>query len=396
MKRPRWEVADILKISLNQYVNHKHLPQHVKQAAFDIIRCRTQYLGGHKLRCDQCGYQSISYNSCRNRHCPKCQYSKREQWILNREADLLPVKYFHVVFTIPAELNRLAKTNPATLYNILFQAAWYTVKTLAADPHWLGGKTGMIALLHTWGQNLSLHPHLHCLIPNGAFVPEMNHWIFPRSWRFLFPVRVMSKMFRGKFMSLLQEAFLNKSICWKSNAWMTLKDQIKNAPFNVYAKIPFGGPDQVIQYLGRYSHRVAITNSRITHMDSQSVSFTYKDYRDGKTKVMELSPLQFTHRFLQHVLPKGFAKIRHFGIYANRCKNQYLQQILLFFEQRRKSPKTFSPVIHLKELYQIDLETCPVCKKGKMVLWALCAPIRGDPFNPIPILPVSTISPINF
>jgi len=334
--------------------------------------------------CNKCGHKSISYNSCRNRHCPKCQYSKREQWILNREADLLPVKYYHVVFTLPCELHPIAKANPSVLYNLLFKSAWYTIKTLAADQKWIGGKTGMIAVLHTWGQNLSFHPHLHCLIPNGAFIPLQQRWVYPRSRRFLFPVRVMSKMYRGAFLKLLVEAYHKNSIVWSTNSWLTLQRQIRNAGFNVYSKLPFGGPTQVLQYLGRYSHRVAITNHRILHVDERVVAFRYKDYRDGKNKTLRLTPEQFTHRFLLHVLPKGFAKIRHFGIYANRSKNKCLTHILHFFERRRKAPITFSAIIHLKQHSHIDIELCPTCMIGRLVRSKLLPPLRGDPFLPNP------------
>jgi predicted Zn-ribbon and HTH transcriptional regulator len=199
--RPTWEVADVLRLQSDQILQSNTWPHSVKRVVLDILRCRTAALGGHKIGCDKCGYSEISYNSCRNRHCPKCQYSKREQWVLNREADLLPVKYFHVVFTLPHVLNPCVMANPAVCHKILFTAAWKTINNLSSDPRWIGAKTGMISVLHTWGQNLSFHPHVHFLVPNGAWEPQLKRWIYPKKKRFLFPVRVMSKMYRGIFLT---------------------------------------------------------------------------------------------------------------------------------------------------------------------------------------------------
>lgn len=383
MTRPKWEVADVLRLCEDDIKRSKSLPKRVKKTAMDIIRCRTAALGGHQLFCKKCGHTEISYNSCRNRHCPKCQYSKREQWVLDRDRDVLPVKYFHVVFTIPSELNPVAKAYPGVVYRILFQTAWYTINTLAKDRKWLGAQTGMLALLHTWGQNLSLHPHLHCLIPNGGYDPDLRRWIYPKSKRFLFPVRVMSKMFRGAFLRALDKAYQRREIVWTRKLWSDLRKVIDRSSFNIYAKVPFGGPDQIIQYLARYSHRVAITNRRIQHVRAERVCFKYKDYRDGATKSMQLTPQQFASRFLQHVLPKGLAKIRHYGIFSNRNKNHLIPEILLFFERRRKSPKTFSARKSIKLLYGYDIHLCPICKQGQMFSMELpsyCLPIRGDPY----------------
>lgn len=382
MSRPKWEVADVLRLCERQIQLSKRLPHQVKKTARAIIQCRTASLGGHILRCNKCGHELISYNSCRNRHCPKCQFSKREQWILDREREVLPVRYFHVVFTIPSELNQLVKAYPRHLYNILFRAAWYTIKTLGSDPKWIGGQAGMTAVLHTWGQNLSLHPHLHCLIPNGAYIPSLGRWVYPRKKGFLFPVRVMSKMFRGSFIRFLQSDYQRQKITWNIVAWNILQRKISNATFNVYSKVPFGGPPQVIKYLGRYSHRVAITNQRIKHVDNEKVLFTYRDYRDGLSKEMQLTPLQFCHRFLQHVLPKGLAKIRHYGILANRNRNHLIPQILLFFERRQKATKLFSAIQYIKKNIDPNLDLCPHCKEGRLLRprYYLKHPIRGDPY----------------
>jgi len=382
MPRPKWEVSDILRLCKDQIIDSRKLPRHIKRVALDIMKCRTPALGGHKLICSKCGYSDISYNSCRNRHCPKCQYSKREQWVLDREQDLIPVRYFHVIFTLPAEINQLAKCYPGPVYDILFKAAWYTVKTLAKDDKWLGGDCGMIALLHTWGQNLSLHPHLHCLIPNGAWVPELKRWVHPKKKHFLFPVRVMSKMFRGAFIKFLNKTRLEQRIQWNQNHWLLVMRQIENAGFNVFSKLSYGGPAQIIKYLARYSHRVAITNRRIVHVDEKVVSFKYKDYRDGKAKTLSLTPHQFVQRFLLHVLPKGFAKIRHYGILSNRSRRRIISKILYYFERRITLRKQLSLVEHLKNALNLDIELCPVCKRGRMVIQLTSCqilPIRGDP-----------------
>ena len=320
MRRPEWEVADVLKLATHKLFASSGLPYVVQKAARDIIQCRTSALGGHKSKCSHCSYTSIAYNSCRNRHCPKCQFSKREQWILDRKSDILPVCYFHVVFTVPHSLNPVTKAYPGVIYKLIFKSAWRTVKTLSEDPKWLGAKSGMIALLHTWGQNLSYHPHLHCIIPGGGLVSELKRWIYTHRRKFLFPVRVMSALYRRYFIEELREAYSSEVLGWDAREWTELISDLRQASFNVFAKRPFAGPQQVIDYLGRYSHRVAITNHRIVHVTPDRVSFAYQDYRDGKKKVLNLSPIEFSRRFLQHVLPKGFAKIRHYGILSNKSK----------------------------------------------------------------------------
>ena len=382
MPRPKWEVSDVLRLCKDEIINSRKLPKYIKRVAMDLMRCRTPALGGHKLICNRCGHSDISYNSCRNRHCPKCQYSKREQWVLDREKDLIPVGYFHVIFTLPAELNQLAKCYPGPIYDVLFKAAWYTVKTLGADHKWIGGDCGMIGLLHTWGQNLSLHPHLHCLVPNGAWVPELKRWVYPKKKHFLFPVRVMSKMFRGAFIKFLNKANVEQRIIWNPKSWLLLERQIEKAGFNVFSKLSYGGPSQIIKYLARYSHRVAITNQRILNVDEKGVCFKYKDYRDGKAKSLSLTPRQFVQRFLLHVLPKGFAKIRHYGILSNRSRSRAIPRILYFFERRVSPRKQLSLVEHLKHVLNLNIGQCPVCMRGRMIIHLpsdQALPIRGDP-----------------
>lgn len=249
------------------------LPYSIQKAVHDITRCRTGALGGHKSSCRQCGAISISYNSCRNRHCPKCQFSKREQWILDRKADLLPVTYFHVVFTLPHQLNQLIKAYPGILYHQLFSCAWKTIKTLSEDAKRLNASSGMVALLHTWGQNLSFHPHLHCIIPQGGWDPHTKRWVYHANSKFLFPVRVMSALFKKYFIQALKELHMSGTIKWQNQEWQAIMSDLVNLSFNVFAKKTFASPDNVISYLGRYSHRVAISNNRITDVTKKSVSF---------------------------------------------------------------------------------------------------------------------------
>jgi hypothetical protein len=384
LKRPAWEVADVLRLTASQLYNTSDLPYVVQKTARDIMHCRTNALGGHKSECSHCDQISISYNSCRNRHCPKCQFSKREQWILDRKADILPVQYFHVVFTLPHTVNQVVKAYPKEVYGILFKAAWKTIKILGDDPKWLGAKLGMIALLHTRGQNLSFHPHLHCIIPHGGWIPEVKRWVYTNHRKFLFPVKVMSKLYRRFFIEFLNQSFSEEVIIWPIKEWTELISSLGSATFNVYTNKPFAGPQPVIDYLGRYSHRVAITNHRIVNLTNNQVTFRYKDYRDDKEKLLKLSPIEFARRFLQHVLPKGFAKIRHFGIFANKSKSIYLSDVLFFFERRKSLKTKFDPLEHIKEKYGVDILLCPVCQKGIMKRFIEIPPARGDPVINMP------------
>ena len=379
MKRPKWEVSDVLQLALKELREQKILPFNVLKTAQDIIQCRTPVLGGHKLKCSHCNYSEISYNSCRNRHCPKCQFSKQEQWILDRKAEILPTSYFHVVFTIPHSINPVAKAYPREVYSIMFKAAWKTIKTLSNDPKWLGAKSGMIAVLHTWGQNLSFHPHLHCIIPNGGWLKEMRRWIYSNHRKFLFPVRVMSALYKRCFMDLLDDYYSQGLLEWKIKEWSKLRSSLGSKSFNVFTKKPFSGPQVVIDYLGRYTHRVAISNHRLVHVANDGVAFKYKDYRDEKNKILMLSPLEFSRRFLQHVLPKGFAKIRHYGILSNKAKKIYITNILFFFDRRKASKSKFDPISHIMEKYGVNLLICPQCKSAKLQRKLEIPPNRGDP-----------------
>ena len=293
-----------------------------------IERCRTAALGGHVERCDTCAHQRIAFNSCRNRHCPKCQSLVRAQWLEERQAELLPTEYFHVVFTVPAEIAAIAYQNKAVVYELLFRATAQTLRTIAADPKHLGAEIGFIALLHTWGQQLLHHPHLHCVVPGGGIDAQGKRWIACRPGFFL-PVRVLSRLFRRLFLAQLRSAFEHQQLQF-FNALAALKDAnafarylapLARTEWVVYSKPPFGGPERVLEYLGRYTHRVAIANHRLLEFAEGQVAFQWKDYRRAaRRKVMRLDAQEFVRRFLLHVLPRGLQRIRHYGLLANCCR----------------------------------------------------------------------------
>lgn len=337
-----------------------------------IRRCRTAQLGGHIDQCDQCGHLRISYNSCRNRHCPKCQGQQREDWMQARKADLLPVPYFHVVFTLPEAINKICLYQPSTVYNLLFSTACSTIQSFAADEKHLGADTGMISILHTWGQTLTLHPHLHCIIPGGG-ITKAKYWKTTRSnGKFLFPVKALSTVFRARFVAALRKAFPQEPKVFFENLFQT--------PWVVYSKRPFGGPLQVIEYLGRYTHKIAVSNHRITDLNNDTVSFTYKDYRHSDTKKqMTLNGIEFIRRFALHILPKGFVRIRHYGILSSKVKVTALPLIREQL-QHKQQPITDNSII---ATCQVPVEQkCPCCKKGIMQ-HVLDFDFRGPPSLPV-------------
>lgn len=341
-----YEIADVLNI-LGSTIENLGLNSWQLRTLSALKKCRTCALGGHIDACDACGNLSISYNSCRNRHCPKCQGKNREKWIVARETELLPVTYFHVVFTVPESLNQLALHQPKTLYGILFESAWETLQTFGKNR---GLKTGMIAVLHTWGQNLSLHPHLHCIVPGGG-VDENGDWKNIRyDGQFLFPVKALSKVFRAKFCKKLKDR--------NGEEYKKIKENLWQKPWVVFAKKPFGSPKSVVEYLGRYSHKIAISNQRIKDMDGEKVSFEYKDYRrKGIKKRMTLSNEEFIRRFAMHILPKRLVKIRHYGFLSSTWKRgrlKNLQQNLGVLPKEKPPPTMFLP-------------KCSCCKVGNMV-----------------------------
>jgi hypothetical protein len=337
MSRPTLEVADIMRAQGNRFLDRYRSDFSFQQLkVFRAIQnCRTAALGGHLDACARCGHQAISYNSCRDRHCPKCQTQARQRWLAAREQEVLPTTYFHVVFSVPHELNVLALENPCCFYDLLFAAASATLLEVAANPKRLGAAIGFIAILHTWGQNLLLHPHIHCVVPAGGLAPEHSQWISARRSDFFLPIPVLRKVFRGKFVAGLKRLRQRGQLCRggparlfaDSKQFGKLLRRLHLRRWVVYAKAPFGGPIQVLRYLGRYTHRVAISNHRLVAFNGEQVSFQWKDYaHGGAQKRMTLTATEFLRRFFLHVLPKGFVRIRHFGFLANRLRTQALTE----------------------------------------------------------------------
>ena len=344
-----------------------------------IERCRTAALGGHVEQCDACGHQRIAFNSCRNRHCPKCQSLARAQWLADRQAELMPVEYFHVVFTLPEEIAAIAYQNKALVYDLLFHATAEILRTIAADPKHLGADIGFIAILHTWGQNLLHHPHLHCVVPGGGISADGERWMACRPGFFL-PVRVLSRLFRRLFLAQLQEAFDAGQLHFfnaleplqGTEAFARYLAPVRKAEWVVYAKPPFGGPQHVLEYLGRYTHRVAISNNRLIRFDGDKVQFRWKDYRhDSRQKVMCVDASEFIRRFLLHVLPSGLQRIRHYGLLANRHRAEKLVRC----RQLLAVPMPFTDPPHelldYRDRYKLltgrSLRDCPQCGQGHMV-----------------------------
>jgi hypothetical protein len=349
-----------------------------RRAMLAIERCRTASLGGHVERCGNCGHQRIAYNSCRNRNCPKCQGLARAQWLEDRQAELLDVPYFHVVFTVPKAIAAVAFQNQTVVYDILFRAASETLRTIAADPQHLGAEIGFLAVLHTWGQNLLHHPHLHCLVPGGGIAPDGKSWIPCRPGFFL-PVKVLSRMFRGLFLHYLERAFAAGTLNFISAhrhlhepaAFRRYLAPVRDTEWVVYAKRPFAGPAQVLDYVGRYTHRVAISNNRLVSMDNGKVRFRWKDYRDGnRQKTMSLQAGEFIRRFLIHVLPDGFHRIRYYGFLGNCHRARKLD---LCRELLRMTPVApADPPADYRDRYEAltgrTLRQCPHCLTGIMVV----------------------------
>jgi len=334
MTKPPFEVADIIRAYGNSFVqrNRSWLTWLQLRVLFAIEHCRTAALGGHLDRCQQCGYEATSFNSCRSRHCPKCQTNARNKWIAEREKELLPVKYVHVVFTIPHQLSWLALQNKKVVYDLLFRASAATLQEIAADPKHLGAEIGFLSVLHTWGQNLQIHPHVHCVIPSGGLSPDHQRWVHPR-YPFFLPVGVLSRVFRGKFVTGLKLAFRQRKLLFPGSLKPLANEKAFHAflrplfrqDWVVYAKKPFGGPEHVLHYLARYTHRVAISNHRIVNLADGKVTFRWKDYaHKSKKRLMTVTAEEFLRRFLLHTLPRGFVRIRFCGFLANRRRRELL------------------------------------------------------------------------
>jgi hypothetical protein len=366
--KPAYELADVLQAHWPA-VQHSGRYNTWQLRTMDAVRrCRTASLGGHVDGCSSCGLLHISYNSCRNRHCPKCQSKQREEWVQARDEELLPVPYFHVVFTLPDTLNQLCMHKPAVLYNLLFKTVWSVINTFGHDDKWLGAQAGMISILHTWGQTLTLHPHLHCIVPGGGLTKAGKWKVAKSDGKYLFNVKAMSKTFRGKYIAGLKELL-------PTEMTPALLTGLYKHNWVVYAKRPFTGPQSVIEYLGRYTHKIAISNHRLKHVDDSHVTFSYKDYKHGSVKKeMVLDTGEFIRRYTMHILPKGLVRIRHFGILSSTSK---LKAALII---KAQLPPVDEPSIIIKRVVQIfnPLE-CPCCKKDTM--HRLIGFERGPPKN---------------
>jgi hypothetical protein len=375
-RRP--EVADVLASFAGRYRASFSPGAEQKRVLHELPLCRTAALGGHKLECDRCGHQEISYNSCRNRHCPKCRASARAAWLAEREADLLDVPYSHVVFTLPDEISALALQNRRLCYGLLFRAAARTLRTIAADPAHLGAEVGFLAVLHTWSQTLLHHPHVHCVVPAGGIGPDGKSWVPCRAGFFL-PVRVLSRLFRRLYLADLQKAFGEGELALhgrlaslrEPRAFARWIGALRAKEWVVYAKPPFGGPVQVLKYLARYTHRVAISNSRLVAIDGEHVRFLWKDRaHGGRSRCMRVSGVEFVRRFLLHVLPKGFVRIRHFGFLSNRAREKKLALARRLIADRAGDPQAHAQdaprAAVVVEAYRAADDGCPCCEQGRM------------------------------
>jgi len=372
----RWEVADIFREFGESYRRNNRLPLSHLKALRAIEVCRTSYLGGHLQKCDACGFEQHSYNSCRNRHCPKCQTLKKAQWVQDRKAEVLPVPYFHNVFTLPHELNPIALCNRKAVFSILFKAVSETLLQFGSNN--LGGTIGFTAILHTWDQRLLDHLHLHCVIAGGVLSADKTQWIKTNN-TYLFNVKALSLVFRGKFLDYLEKAHAKDELVFPGNTETYATDEefsalikaLRAKNWVVFSKKPFAGPQEVLDYIGRYTHRVAISNNRIVKVQDGKVTFTYRDRKNDNTLRMKtLEAGEFIRRFLLHVLPDGFMKIRHFGFLANRCKKDNIRRCRELLGDNSPTPeRAKKPAAELMlELTGKDITRCPCCREGHMAI----------------------------
>jgi hypothetical protein len=388
-----YELAAIFRQHGERYRATRRLSRQQRRVMRAIELCRTSALGGHAEKCSRCDYARNSYNSCRNRHCPKCQGADRLKWLESRQGELLPVEYFHVVFTLPEPIARIAFYNPQTVYGILFRAAAETLLTIARDPKHLGAEIGFFGILHTWGQNLLHHPHVHFVVPGGGIAPN-GQWVQCRPGFFL-PVRVLSRLFRRLFLQAIHKAFEKDQLQFFGELaalkapvdFRTYLDPVSHAEWVVYAKKPFGGPQTAIQYLARYTHRVALSNDRILGVSQGRVTFRWKDYRGKdrhKTRTMTLDAEEFIRRFLIHVLPPGFQRIRYFGLMANRHRKDTLARCrqLLTSEADQLLPSIAQCQAARRDLKMCEPARCPQCRAGILVRVALGAVTAAAPRAP--------------
>lgn len=384
------EVADVLRSYASGYLDRHPASLAQRKVINDLIGCRSARLGGHLRQCPKCGHQLIAYNSCRNRHCPKCQRQKQADWLTSQAAYLLDVPYFHIVFTLPQSVGPLALQNKRLLYGLLFRSAASAMLRMACDPRHLGAKIGFTAILHTWGQTLMHHPHLHCLVPAGGLSQCGQTWV-PARQGFFLPVRPLARLFRGCYMDGLRQAYNDGQLELAGNLvslsnparWNTLLQELQQVDWVVYAKPAFGSPRIVLKYLARYTHRVAISNHRLLSADNGRVAFRYKDYQHhNRQRVMHLSAVEFIRRFLLHILPKGFVRIRHYGLLANRSRDVAIAlcRTLLDSRARVRSVPTPVPIDPSPDLPDNQNHfPCPVCDHTTTMVIALLPPVRDGP-----------------
>lgn len=400
MTRPLWEVADIVRQQGAEYLARYATSPAQRRVLRALENCRTAALGGHVEMCRACDHQQISYNSCRNRHCPKCQGTACAKWMQERAAELLPVPYFHVVFTLPNSLVDLTLANPRVMYGILFRAASQTLLEVAANPKHLGAEIGFLAVLHTWGQTLMPHPHVHCVVPSGGLSPDRSRWIAGRADFFL-PVRILSRVFRGKFLDFLKKAFALGQLefpapleGWADPAVFEARlNQSVKTEWVVYAKPPFGGPESVLKYLARYTHRVAISNSRLLNIEEGQVTFRYKDYAQGRlSQTMTLAATEFLRRFLLHVLPDGLMRIRHYGFLANRFREEKLALCRELLLMPTPVPEERASGENASCGKEWSSAMCPVCGQSRLEITHTLPSLWEHNIALIPIqLPVSKL-----
>ena len=365
------EIQKIIEIGMKEYLEKNKVVGYKQKVIKAIKNCKTEEMGAHKYVCDECGYEEIAYNSCRNRHCPNCQTGKKLKWIEARKEEVLNIKYYHIVFTIPSELYLIALQNQEKMYKILFKASSETLQELARDKKYLGAEIGFFSILHTWGSNLMYHPHVHCVVTGGGLT-ETNKWK-EKEEDFFIPVKVMSRKFRGKFLDYMKKERIefygeNKDLENPAN-YNSLIQKIYEKEWVVYCKEPFKNAESVIQYLGRYTHRVAISNERIVEVTEDTVTFKWRDYKDNnKMKEMTIGIEEFIRRFLLHILPPKFMKIRYYGILGNRNKKKKLLKCKILTKTKIYKKKKLPTLELLKQTLGKDFNLCPQCKKGHMLI----------------------------
>jgi len=375
-KRTHYDLADILRKNKHAFFKGYKLLGQQEKAYGDICACRTAELKGHMTYCSCCDYQRQAYNSCRNKHCPKCQFTKQAKWVDKLQTKLIDCKHFHLVLTIPHQLNQLVYLNQRSLYNLLFKAAWQAVSKAASNPKFLGAQTGAVAVLHTWTQTLNQHPHIHMIIPSGGLSEDQMEWIPCRN-NFLAPKKVISSLFRGIVCHYINQAIVNNQLHMPENfLWPTIKNTLYKTRWNVNIEKPMAGISRIVEYLGKYTNRVAISNTRIMSAENGKVSFRYRDRKRLVSKIMQLDDMEFIRRFLLHILPDNFYKIRYYGIMASANSKTKKQQIIALMETCCSIPEYEG--LSAFEVYSLitgkDISRCPKCRKGRILCKALPKP----------------------